>query len=73
MFWPWMIVLVMFWVICNGNAFLGETGPIWRWPRPAGSPEWELDFNGKAQLICTWLATLMNLAIAVVFVRWLTN
>lgn len=61
MFYLWLAVAVLFFVICNGSAFLGETGPIWRWPRPVGAPEWETDFNGKATLIFTWCATAHGL------------
>lgn len=60
----WAIVGVLFLAICNGSAFLGDQPPMWRWPRPAGAPEWETDVNGKVCVIFTWCATIMDLAIA---------
>jgi hypothetical protein len=66
----WINVFMM-WLIANGNAWLGEIGPLWRWPRPVGSPEWETDFNGFFALWCTWIATLMDVGIVVVLIRWL--
>lgn len=71
MFWLWMIALVSFWIAANGTAFLSETGPMWRWARPAGAPEWETDCNGKFVLCATWLATLMDLALAYIFLSFI--
>ena len=61
LFW---INVVLIWIAANGTAFLSETGPMWRWPRPAGAPEWETDGNGKTILYATWLATAMDLVLA---------
>ena len=64
---------VLFWLICHGSAFADGCKPMWRWPRPPGAPEWDTDVNGKARLLFTWLATLMDLAILYLLVRWLIN
>ena len=70
LFW---INAILIWFAVNGTAFLSETGPMWRWPRPAGAPEWETDANGKFVFYCTWLATLIDVSLAIALIRWLAR
>lgn len=68
-----LIALTFLWIVCHGSAFADGNKPMWRWPRPAGAPECDIDANGKARLFFTWCATLMDLGLLSLLVRWVSS
>lgn len=50
--------------VANAVAFLGESGPTWKWIKEgnAGYHEWDWDANGRAQFVFTWFATIADIA-----------
>lgn len=63
------INIVLAWIISHGGAFADGCKPMWRWPRPAGAPEWDTDFNGRWRMYFTWIATIMDVTIAALLIR----
>lgn len=58
-------------LVFNGAAFMNETGPMWRKPRPEGTPgipEWDTDANAWARFWFTWAATISDAAIVVLLI-----